>query len=172
MNRQKTITWSLLGLLVLLLWDFGNRALFYHPLAVTETRSRPAAPGKKDITPVIEARWGPEIEEKNLFSQSRSASPPPTEAALGADGGPLQGMPGGEQAAEIRPNIILSGIIKNQFGEYVAFLKLDGQVPAGIRKGEALEGVRVIDISKRRVKLSWQGSTFELSLSNQPLIKR
>lgn len=156
----------------MLLWDFGNRALFYHPLAVTEGQSRPVAPEKKDKSPVIESRWGAEIEGKNLFSQSRSARVSPTEAALGADGRPSQRTQEKERLTEIRPNIILSGIIKNQFGEYVAFLKFDGQVPAGIRKGEALEGVKVIDISRRRVKLSWQGSSFELSLSNQPLIKR
>ena len=172
MNRQKTITWSLIGLLVLLIWDFGNRALFYHPLSVTEAQSRPAVPVKEDKAPGFKARWGEEIEKKNLFSLSRSARVSPTEAALGANGMPGRDMPAKEQVMEIRPNIILSGIIKNQFGEYVAFLKFDGQVPVGIRKGEALEGVKVIDISKRRVKLNWQGSSFELSLSNQPLIKR
>jgi len=172
MTRQKAIIWSLIGLLTLLLWDFGNRALFYHPLAVSGESTRPATPEKEEGKPGLKTTWGVEIEQKNLFSESRAVRISPADAAFGFNTAPMQDAAANGPPVEVRPNIILSGIIINQFGEYVAYLKFDGQEPVGIRKGETVEGVKVISLDERSVSLDWKGSGFELTLSNQPLIKR
>ena len=69
MSRQKAITWSLLALLVVLLWDFGNRAMFYSPLALTQSTTRPGIPKKQDNASGLKPVWGLEIESKNLFTE-------------------------------------------------------------------------------------------------------
>jgi len=169
MTRQKAIIWSLMGLIILLLWDFGNRALFYHPLAASVESARPATPEKEEKKPDLKTAWGVEIERKNLFSESRAVRISPADKVNST---PAQDAAANMPQVEVRPNITLSGIIVNQFGEYVAYLKFGALEPVGIRKGETVEGVKVRSIDNRKVSLDWRGSEFELTLSSQPLIKR
>ena len=172
MSRQKTITWSLMALLVVLLWDFGQRALFYSPLSPSQSTTRPGVPEKLDNTSDLKPSWGPEIEARDLFSQGRSARASASGSTPDTKSQRDQAPPPKEQLTEIRPNLTLSGIIINQFGEYVAYVILDNQNPIGVRIGEELGGAKVTAIDKRSVTLNWKGSAIKLSLSSQPLIKR
>jgi type II secretory pathway component PulC len=168
MNKQKAITWSLLILLIALLWDFGNRAILYSPLTLTQDITRPPIPERQNNGKVAEPAWGPEIVNRNLFSKSRSVrvstpAPAPTKK-------PSPSMI--EQKKEVRPEFTLSGIIQNQSGEDIAYIIFNGQNPIGIRVGEELGGAKLTRIDKRSVTMNWRGSEIKLSLSSQPLIKR
>jgi len=172
MNRQKALTAALAALLVLLLWDFGSRALLYSPLAPASNEARPDIPAKQENADGLVQAWGPEIEKKDLFSKTRSTRISPvrkeSRTVTPASTQPAQPAP----APEVRPDLTLSGIIKNQFGEYVAYIILNGQEPVSIRKGEMIGEATVTYIDNRSVTLDWKGSDIRLSLSSQPLIKR
>ncbi len=170
MNRHRALTWSLAALLAFLLWDFSDRALLYSPLSTSPIQTVTATDtGEKDEDK-FEAAWGVEIVEKNLFNENRSERVSPTDSAFG-----INDMPDSDAATRgqaVRPEIILSGIIKNQFGERVAYLQIGKDDAVGARKGEAVQEFKVVDIQQRTVSLGWRGSTFELTLSSNPLIKR
>lgn len=172
MNRQKALTGALLILLALLLWDLGNRAILYSPLPVASSDTRPGVPEKLEDAQGFSPAWGKEIENKNLFNKSRSIRVSPPEGQ-GRPKSAVSKQPAQkDRPPEVRPELTLSGIIKNQFGEYVAFVILNGQDTVGARKGEMVGDAKVTHIDKRNVTLSWRGSEIRLSLGSQPLIKR
>lgn len=173
MNNRKAITWAMAALLILLLWDFASNALFYHPLEKHVSLQKNDDAQTMGETPQHETSWGTAIVEKNLFSEtrtSRSATTTPDYESR-ATSEPVASMQQ-EQLTEVRPNVKLSGIIKNQFGEYIVYLQVASDAPVGLRRGESLMDLKVVDIEKRKVTLKWKDSTFELSMSGQSLIKR
>lgn len=173
MSSRKAITWTLTALLALLMWDFVGKAFFYDPLAQLAPQQEQDETELRDETPLYEQAWGADIVKKNLFSEtrtSRNSAPSPINKSqtTSMPVAPLQQ----EQPTEVRPRVKLSGIIKNQFGEYVVFLQFDNESTMGARAGETVMGLKVVEIEKRKVTLKWKDSTFELSMSGQSLIKR
>lgn len=176
MKNRRNLTWALAALLLILLWDFADRAVYYSPLSSSDVLAT-SPPGKDGESKTGEQQteskssWSTAIVDKNLFSKSRALGAgglPPS-----SDGSKEDGTgPGAQDAGVVRPNVTLSGIITNQFGEHVAFLLFDNDSPIGVRKGETIKGVRVVQIDDRRVLLEWKSSEFELTLSVSPLIKR
>lgn len=172
MNRQKALTGAILALMILLLWDFGSRALHYDPLPVIKEDTRPDVPDKMKDPEGLFPAWGQEIEQRNLFSKTRSIKAPRPRGTGGRRSTAVKQPVPREKPLEVRPDLTLSGIIKNQSGEYVAFITLNGKETVGIRKGESVGEAKVTHIDKRNVTLDWRGSDIRLSLSSQPLIKR
>lgn len=170
-NRRKAVTWALGFLLLLLSGDFATRALLYSPAVPPSPVDSAKADdrGVKYIPPSNTA-WNVTITEKNLFSETRTVRTAPQDASRELNARPGQDtMP---VPAKVKSNVILSGIIKNQHGEDVAYLIIDGQPALAVRQGEVAGGVRVMKIERRKVTVQSNGESFDLTLSGNPLIKR
>jgi len=143
-------------------WGFISEAVLYNPLDELDT-SEVVAETKADREFKFEPAWDQVIISKNIFSPLRGARPAPPKKPPTPKPAPIPQPP---KPVERPPSVSLSGIILNQFGEYVAYLSVGNQQTVALRKGDVFEEVRVIDISQRTVKLGWRGETIELEMKN------
>jgi hypothetical protein len=155
--------WSVLAALALLClwlaWGFVTDALLFDPYGEsTETLSEKA--GETAAPVEIVSAWGPEIVEKNLFDPRRGYTPPAPPA--GAAKPPV--APAEPSSARLRPNLVLSGIILDRNGEYIALIAKDKAPALRLRVGDWYEGTEVASIRERDVTLRWQGQDFKLML--------
>lgn len=165
MSRQRIIIGALALLAVFFTWDFVTKALLYDPYEdtqgaqVTQLAKTQEAGGYKEA-------WGPEIRSRNLFSEQRSYSAPirQVERPSNID---TPAVPKPE-----KPEIKLSGIIKNQYGEYVAYMKIGAKQSVSVRKGDVVKDVTILDITERDVTIMWMDEKSVLTLSNKPLVTR
>ncbi len=99
--------------------------------------------------------WDMEILEKNIFSPDRSFSP-------------VQESETSEETEDspIRPNLKLIGVVLNQYNEYIAYIKREGEKPVGLRVGERIDDSEIIEINDRTVKIRWKDEEFVLTLKN------
>ena len=172
MNKQRAITGGLILLLMLLSWDFTQSVILYDPLEATGTTAPSAAATARTTEPELtmsRPAWGDEILTYNLFSKSRGREMP-LDSAETTDISGSGGITGIEDVT-IRPDVKLSGIIKNQFGEFVAYIKVEKDPPVAVRTGEVVRGMKIMEIRQRSVTVEWKGSNFDLNL-NIPLLKR
>lgn len=132
---------------------FVTDALRYDPLAdvfVKKSSLKPLdlAAGK------FAAAWGPEIHDKNLFSQNRSFFEP---KPVVVDTTPPVEPPK-------RPELALKGIVLDTFGEYVAYIEINQARSTPLRKGDKIEDIEVSDISAKQVVLKWNNETIPLTI--------
>lgn len=147
---------GILGLVMLsLLWNFYREVVVYHPLEAL--RGEGLTGGEERIEPEsYESAWSEGIISNNLFSKRRGNPPlpPPRET-------PVINTPKSQPKP---PNLALNGVILNQSGEYVAFIKKDGGPPRSVREGDMFDGVLVVDIQEREVRLLWNEQEINLSM--------
>ncbi len=141
-----------------LLWDFVAEALLYNPFAQIGGIER-AVEAKVKSEDVFKPAWGTEILKRNLFSQERSPAPKPAPPAAGERA---------ENAPEppVRPDVSLTGIILNQFGEYVAYVRIGREEPVPLRYGDELDNIKVAEITERKATLTWNDETIILTMEN------
>ena len=72
---------------------------------------------------------------------------------------------------KIRPPVALSGIIKNQYGEFIAYISINKNSPIGVRKGDVVETFKVADIMQRTVILRWNDEIIKLELKKSAILK-
>ena len=104
--------------------------------------------------------------DRNLFTSSRSAVPK-REVSLNVPP-PSTYMP----ETITPPEVVLSGIIKNQYDEFVAYLSVDGGLITGVRVGDTLGDLEVLEVEDRKVQLKWKDSLMTLDLKSSSLMKR
>ncbi|GAB4389704.1 MAG: hypothetical protein Kow0025_16740 [Thermodesulfovibrionales bacterium] len=158
--------WLIVGLLsavvALTAWDFVTKAVLYSPLE--EIESTEAAPPERPAPPEgFKPAWGEEILNRNLFSEQR-VPPRPEHEAKPAEAKQAPQAP--------KPSLVLSGIIANQTGDRVALIGLAGGDAVPLREGDVFEGVRVVSVGEREVKLMWNEEAYELGLSRIKALKR
>lgn len=165
MNRQRLIIGAL-GLVALFFaWEFVTKALIYDPYEgaqsdrVEQDKQDGKAAGYKES-------WGPEIRSRNLFSEDRSYSAPVRQPKRDDN------IQTSDAPKPIKPEIKLSGIIKNQFGEYVAYMKIGKGSSVSARKGDVIKDITILDIAERDVTIKWMDEKSVLTLSNKPLVTR
>ncbi|MDP2168031.1 MAG: hypothetical protein Q8J64_06850 [Thermodesulfovibrionales bacterium] len=146
-----------------LMWNFYNEAIVYDPLGEIEKVEQASEDGSAKTLPSFKSAWGREISDKNLFSPARGSyvPPPPLPVAVPKAEDPKQ-----------RPVFGLRGIIRNQFGEYVALIEKDNARPVPLRKGDRLEDVLVVNLDERTATLLWNGEEIRLNLSKIRKLKR
>jgi hypothetical protein len=157
---------SVLGLsLSGLSYEFINEVVMYSPLdevGASKKSGQAKAANANGFAPA----WGSEIVERNLFTSSRSATPErrvPT---------PIVSAPTRVQEIITPPQVVLSGIIKNQYDEFVAYIAIDGGPITGVRAGDALVDLQVLEIEDRKISLMWIDTPMTLELKSSSLMKR
>ena len=114
--------------------------------------------------------WGPDIKNRNLFSQYRKAAPPRQERNQPE---PVARMVGDEPVPmPPMPPITLNGIIINPDGSFTAYIKVGDNPVVGTRIGDKMHGVSVRSIQERQVELDWLGNPLTLKMQSSPLIKK
>lgn len=142
-----------------LLWNFVAEALLYNPFAQMGGIEK-AVEAKVKSEDVFKPAWGTEILKRNLFSQERSPAPKP---APPPDGGRVEQPP---EPPPARPDVSLTGIVLNQFGEYVAYVQIGREEPVPLRYGDELDNIKVAEITERKATLTWNDETIILTLEN------
>jgi hypothetical protein len=164
--------WAAIGVLgalaLFLAWDFTRGVLLYDPLGqvaleteVTETQA--SAPGE------FRPGWNEAIVRKNLFREDRGQtppSPPPSALNSAAAGAPEPTVP------DRAPNVKLNGIIKNQFGEYVAYVQIETAPAIALRAGDMVSGLNVERVDQRSVVLLFGPQRLELTLPNKSIFQQ
>jgi len=149
--------WFILGTLAValigLLWFFYREVVAYSPV---EKLERAEAGVREEQMPAGPYRgfWSSEIVEKNLFGRLRGYAPPPPPPSA-------QDIP---EVKPVPPSLNLSGIILDRHGEFAAFIQMDGGPPREVREGDVFDGVLVVKISERDVKLLWNEEEINLSM--------
>jgi hypothetical protein len=142
--------------MVSLLWNFYREVVVYHAMdAVAKTQKAP--PKAPESVPKYEKSWDSNIVNKNLFSKIRGYIP----SAVAMADTPDEAIP---EVKLVMPDLNLNGIILNQYGEFVAVIQTGGQPPKRVRKGDMFDGILVVDISARAVKLLWNNEETTLSM--------
>jgi hypothetical protein len=150
-------------LLIYAVFNFFSNALVYDPLEeVPAKKFKPESSDYRLKSTYVPA-WDSAIHEQNLFSPYRSYIKPKPIAEVSK---PAEPPPR-------KPDLILSGIVLDTYGEYVAYIKIDKSKAIPMRKGDILEDVELIDISSREVVLKWKTDKINLSMGkviivNQP----
>lgn len=156
MIRRVLIMGILSAVMLILMWNFYTAALVYDPLGEVERLEE--ATGAKVANAAVFAgpAWGREIQEKDLFVETRGryVPPPPPPPSVSAI----------EAPRPIRPSLALRGIIVNQMGEHVALIEKNGAKPVPLRAGDTLDDVHVVDIDDRTATLKWNEEDIVLSL--------
>ncbi len=165
MIRRWFILGILIALMVALLWNFYTEVVVYDPMdSVMKTVGRPKAKDKTKAA--YSPGWGEEIVARNLFSPYRGYSPPPPPP------GPSEDAAGPPAPPEPPPKLLLSGIILDQYGEHVAFVKLGDGPPRKMRVGDEFDGLSVVGIDDRSVTLMWNEEEITLSMKNTRTLQR
>ncbi len=150
--------WFILGILavvmVSLLWNFYREAVVYHAMDAVEKTEKISKVSPEGI-PSYKPSWNKGIVNKNLFSKLRGYTHPPSAKPTESELPPVVLVP---------PELNLNGIILDQYGEYIAFIQKDGGSPKRVRKGDTFDGILVVDISVREVKLLWNDEELNLSM--------
>lgn len=162
--------WFILGILmlvmVILLRNFYLEVVVYDPLKEIESAEKATKEGEKMAGAVFEEVWGDEIHEKNLFSPMRGHLPEPSQVLM---------VPKGVEAdikPPERPILSLKGIIRNQFGEYIAIIEKGNAKAMPLRKGDMLDDVLVVEIKEKVVELMWNNENIRLSMEKVKTLKR
>lgn len=166
MIRQWTIVAALGIVLALLSWNFVREVVLYDPMSGIGRTGQ-----AKEQEPAAEdshgKAWGPDIKNRNLFSQYRKATPKhveqkqPETVARMVDDKPVP-----------MPAITLNGIIINPDGSFTAYIKVGDNPTMGARIGDKMHDVSVRSIEERQVELDWQGNPLTLKMKSSPLIKK
>lgn len=160
MMRQGFIVVALAAVVAVLLWNFITGAVLYDPLdriKAVEKDVTERAMSKEDF----QAAWGPEIQERNLFSPQRGAPPPAPEPAELTPTPPEEILP-----PPVQPDFSLSGIIRNDFGELIAYVKVGQSEPVPVRQGDSIDDAEVVEVTDRTVRLRWNEENIDLSLTH------
>jgi hypothetical protein len=142
--------------MVSLLWNFYREVVVYHAMDAVKKTEKPAKEATQPPEP-YKPIWDKKIVSKNLFSKLRGYTPPPPPPTEFAE-------PELPPIPLVPPELNLSGIILDQYGEYIAFIQKDGGSPKRVRKGDTFDGILVVDISVREVKLLWNDEELNLSM--------
>ena len=62
------------------------------------------------------------------------------------------------------PELKLNGIIINQYGEYVVYIRKARALLPALMKGDRYENLHVLDISQKSVDLLWDEQEIRLSM--------
>ncbi len=166
MIRQWTIVAALGVVLALLSGNFIREVVLYDPMDGI-SRGELAKEQEAAAEDSHGKAWGPDIKNRNLFSQYRKTSPPrqepnqPEQVARTVDNKPVP-----------MPPLILNGIIINPDGSFTAYIKVGDNPVVGTRIGDKMYGVSVRSIQERQVELDWQGNLVTLRMKSSPLIKK
>jgi hypothetical protein len=145
--------------MISLLWNFYREVVVYYAMdAVKQTQKAPQKALEKISK--YEQRWDTNIVNKNLFSKSRGYIP----SAVSRPDKPDGAVP---EVESVQPDLILNGIIFNQYGEFVAVIQTGGQPPKRVRIGDMF-----VDISIREVKLLWNNEELTLSMKKIKTVPR
>jgi|Deesub1362A_J573_1020465.scaffolds.fasta_scaffold00077_84 hypothetical protein len=140
--------------MVSLLWNFYQEVIVYNPIADIEKTER-VLENRIGTVAAFKPAWGKEIIEKNLFSPLRGHEPPAE---------PVEPVEAVEIPPPKRPELKLDGIILNQFGEYIAYIKKNHEKTVPLRKGDKFGDILVVDIKEREVELLWNGEKIILEM--------
>ncbi len=147
---------------LVLLRDFYKETIMYNPLQEIEVTVKKASNAVGQIPSVPEKGWSKEITEDNLFSPTRSPllpKPPQSQLQMKLVEPPK------------RPDMVLKGVVLDQFDEYVAYIEKDRARAVAARKGDRLDDVEVVDVKQKSVDLKWNDETISLTLDKIKTIK-
>lgn len=166
MIRNRLILAALALLAAWLTWDFMERALMYDPMSEMADSSVESV-AQEAQADQYEAAWSPIIKSKDIFSKDRGQ-------AIAMPSLPVlqQSMQQPKVVDLKAPNITLSGIISDNFGDMVAYISINDGKGIGVRKGDMIGGIKITGITPTTVDLSWQGRTYTLKLKTESLFKR
>jgi type II secretory pathway component PulC len=171
MIRKLFIVGVLAAVTLCLLWKFTTQAVMYNPIHEIQ-RSADTTPVEKKIVSMEFAHaWSTRILRNNLFTSKRYGAIPQRKPPKIVK--PVEPPPTPPPPPPPRPNVVLSGIIRNDTGEFVAILSINKQEGIFMRKGESVEGLTVIDIQERSVTLLWDKTDeFKLSMQTSKTLTR
>lgn len=162
MIRRWFIGGILVAVMISLLWTFYSDVVVYSPMDSLKRTEKAPPEGPKPLEPYDPA-WRKDILSKNLFSRQREYAP----------------LPRPETPAEVRPepeafppNLSLSGIILDQYGEFSAYIQTDGEPPKQVREGDVFDDILVVHISEREVKLLWNDQEIDLNMNKIKTLPR
>lgn len=163
--------WFVIGVMLVITTgafvNFANKALLYNPLARIE-QTEMASNDKAITQQEYKAAWGLEILQNNLFSKARGGSIE-TPVTPNTDAPDRQDM---QEQLDEKPQLSLSGIIVNQYGEFVAYIKKQNDAAVPYMIGDVIDEVIIENINDRSVQFIWYGEKFELSLSKIETLTR
>lgn len=150
----------MVALFMYMLVYFIADAILYDPFSGSaEKEFKPKQNDLAWLRPYAPA-WKSIIFEKNLFSPSRSYMSPVVQRTAPDIPPPA------------RPEIVLKGIIIDAFGDYVAYVSIDKQKAAPMRKGDKIEDVELVDISDRNIVLQWNTEKINLTMDKIKTISK
>jgi hypothetical protein len=154
MIRRWFIVGTLLLVMMSLLWNFYREVVAYNPLA--DLREEGGSNVEEQMEPApYESTWSEQIVSKNLFSKLRGRTPPPPRRAVVKEPPAPPPEP---------PDLKLTGVVLNQLGEYIAYIKATGGPLGTVKEGDMFAGALVVDIEERAVTLLWNEQVINLSL--------
>ncbi|GBE36585.1 hypothetical protein BMS3Bbin07_00733 [bacterium BMS3Bbin07] len=150
----KWVMITLLSVIVMLSFiNFYQNVIQYEPVRTPNEKNEPSnMKKKKPLMP--EKGWIEDILSHNIFSPARSYKDDPgpvTEVEI-------------VQAPLKQPELILKGVILNQYNVYIAYIEKDGQKAIGVRSGDKIGDIEVMNISNQSVMLKWNAETITLTL--------
>lgn len=150
----KWVMITLLSVIVMLSFiNFYQHVIQYEAVRTPNEKNEPSHMKKKN--PLLpEKGWIEDILSHNIFSPARSYKDDPgpvTEVEI-------------VQAPLKQPELILKGVILNQYNVYIAYIEKDGQKAIGVRSGDKIGDIEVMDISNQSVILKWNAETITLTL--------
>jgi hypothetical protein len=135
-------------------WDFYTGALRYDPLANVSLR-KPRMQSMEISAPKYQLSWDKVIYEKNLFSPARGyVEPKPFVPPLSPPPPP-----------PVKPQMDLTGIVLDPYGDYIAYISIDRAKAVPMRKGDRIGDVEVVDINEMSVVVQWNRENITLSLN-------
>jgi len=152
MIRKLAILILVAGIAVFAAWKFYINALAYSPIdeeTVKHAKIKETALSKAAYAPA----WGKEIQEKNLFSLTRTCLEPKPVPIMTAPVEPPK-----------RPELVLKGIVLDTFGDHVAYISINQAKAAPLRKGDKIEEIEVSDITDKKVVLKWYSENITMSI--------
>lgn len=153
------------GLMVTLLWDFYASVIAYDPLEAIAPEQVSAEEDAK-AEAAYRYAWGKEIAEKNLFDRGRGFVN--SSVLLEA----FEPEPEPEAPRPERPLLRLNGIIRDRFGEHVAYIYRNNVLLPPLRRGDVAEDIVVTGITERDVTISWEGEEIKLTMAKIKTLKR
>lgn len=163
----KWVMITLLSVIVMLSFiNFYQNVIQYEPVRAPNEKKEPSHMKKKNSL-LPEKGWVKDILSHNIFSPARSYE---------VDPGPVAKVEI-VQAPLKQPELILKGVILNQYNVYIAYIEKDGQKAIGVRSGDKIGNIEVMNISNQSVILRWNAETITLTLKrveslNKKKVKR